>query len=108
MTDTKICTTCGQEKPLNEFRNYPRDTTARYPYCLECQTIETRRKYLVSKIENRTNTLEEELELVQIEDLYKLRLDKGLKTLGTRSKHKSVRHLVDKQAEFLKTVNERK
>lgn len=99
--DTKACTTCGQEKPLEEFRRYPGETGKRYPYCLECQSIETRRKYLELKKTKKTIIMEEEIELQKINELYMLRVEKGLRTLGSRVKHKSVKRIVDKQIEDL-------
>lgn len=105
MIETKVCTTCGQEKSPEEFRRYPGNSPRRYPYCLECQSIETRRRYLVGKVKSRTNTVEEGVELEQIEDLYRLRLEKGLKTLGARSgKSSTVRHLVDQQRLRLENI----
>lgn len=90
--ETKICTMCGIEKSVDQFREYPRE--GRYPYCLECQSIETRRRYLAQKT---VISLEEEEELQQINRLYELRVAKGLRTFGDKSRNKSARSLVDKQ-----------
>jgi hypothetical protein len=87
---------CGGTKPLEEFRKYPNGKS--YPYCLECQTIETRRRYLVSKNVRTDEELEEEK---AINELYEKRLEKGLKTFGGKSRTGSVKAIVDKQMKDL-------
>ena len=97
--ETKKCTMCGKEKILTEFRKYPGETTKRYPYCLECQQIETRRRYLEDKLRRGVILTEEECELQRIHQLYELRLVKGLRTFGMRTMREdaSVKILVDQQ-----------
>lgn len=99
---TKKCTMCGVDKPHDQFRKYPNGK--RYPYCLDCQTIETRRRYL-EQIEAGQG-LSEELhdELDSIRQLYEARLKVGLNTFGTRQP-KSARELVSKQMEQLRKDN---
>lgn len=92
----KNCSMCGGEKPLEEFRKYPNGKS--YPYCLECQTIETRRRYLARKSELSED---ESMELQDIEKLYDKRLEKGLKTFGGKPRAGSVRAIVDKQMKSL-------
>ena len=94
--ETKRCTMCGKDKKMAEFRKYPGETTRRYPYCLECQQIETRRRYLESKLKCGTIMTEEEYELERINRLYELRLVKGLRTFGMRA-DTSVKIIVDQQ-----------
>lgn len=94
---TKTCTMCGGEKSLEEFRKYPGDTDKRYPYCLECQRIEQRRRYLTGMEQYPGLSVEQQNELDKIRELYKLREAKGLKTFGKRSKERPVTDLVDKQ-----------
>lgn len=96
----KSCSMCGGEKSLEEFRKYPNGKS--YPYCLECQTIETRRRYLL-KLENGYQGLSQEsqAELDSINKLYDKRLEKGLKTFGGKSRAVSVRAIVDKQMKSL-------
>lgn len=97
---TKKCTMCGQEKLQEDFRQYPNGK--RYPYCLECQTIETRRRYLESIEATQGLSNEHQDELDAIRHLYETRIANGLKTFGMRSKNTSVRDLVDRQMEVLK------
>lgn len=92
----KNCSMCGGEKSLEEFRKYPNGKS--YPYCLECQTIETRRRYLAGKSELNED---ESLELQDIEKLYDKRLERGLKTFGSKSRAGSARAIVDKQMKSL-------
>lgn len=104
MSETKTCTMCGKEKTIEDFRKYPGKNDKRYPYCLECQSIETRRRYLVSKRANKTISMEEECELQSIQDLYALRLEKGYKTFGSREHMHTTRHIVDRQMEDLRRL----
>lgn len=94
----KMCSMCGSEKSQEEFRKYPNGKS--YPYCLECQTIETRRRYLMSKTVRTDEEMEEEK---AINELYKKRLEKGLKTFGGKSRTGSVKSIVDKQMKDLTT-----
>lgn len=94
----KVCTMCGVEKSVDQFREYPRE--GRYPYCLDCQSIETRRRYLTQK---SVISLDEEEELQQINKLYEMRLAKGLRTFGDRSR-KSAKSIVDKQLALLEEM----
>lgn len=75
---TKVCTMCGDEKPLDEFRPYPKGDK-RYPYCLECQAIENRRRYLVGK---STLDIDQQIELDVINELYDKRIENGLDTFN--------------------------
>lgn len=95
----KKCSMCGGEKSLEEFRKYPNGK--RYPYCLECQTIETRRRYLESIESKQGLSDEHQSELEAIRMLYKARLDKGLHTFGSKPRTGSVKDLVDKQMKTL-------
>lgn len=99
MTDVKKCSMCGGEKSLEEFRTYPNGS--RYPYCLECQTIETRRKYLEKLDAGQGLSVEHQEELNAIRELYELRVAKGLKTFGGRPKAGTVLPLVSKQKKSL-------
>ena len=96
---TKKCTMCGQEKLQEDFRQYPNGK--RYPYCLECQSIETRRRYLEQIEEAQGLTDEQQDELNAIRALYEARIEAGLKTFGTRQT-KSVKDIVATQMKALR------
>ena len=96
---TKKCTMCGQEKLQEDFRQYPNGK--RYPYCLECQSIETRRRYLEQIEEAQGLTDEQQDELNAIRALYEARSEAGLKTFGTRQT-KSVKDIVATQMKALR------
>ena len=95
----KSCSMCGGAKPLEEFRKYPNGN--RYPYCLECQTIETRRRYLLSLEGGSNFTREHGDELDAIRELYELRVAKGLKTFGRKPRVGSVLQMVSEQKKSL-------
>ena len=92
----KTCTMCGVEKAQEEFRKYPNGR--RYPYCLECQSIETRRRYLAG-LKCLTDAQEDELN--QINKLYEMRLAKGLKTFGGKPRAGSMSEIIAKQMKSL-------
>ena len=88
----KRCTSCGIERPVDNFRPYYNRSTGRYPYCKECERIETRRKYL-SQIDCNE---QQKIELSKIEQLYDLRQAAGLRVPSRkRQKQSSVESLVD-------------
>lgn len=79
---TSRCNMCGQEKGVDQFRQYKSGKL--WPYCKECQAIEVRRKYLEFKVKNKTIIPDEVDELVLINRLYNKRVEKGLNTFGKR------------------------
>lgn len=92
----KICSRCGTEQPLSNFRQYyNRGANAgTYKFCKECERIETRRKYLVGRGDAVTQAQKEEL--ASIHRLYDLRASKGLDVPGRiRHKPSTVKSLVD-------------
>ena len=82
-TTTKICTMCGEEKPMEEYRQYPHNKNKRYPYCNDCQAIENRRRYIEQLAEPTPEQLDE---LALINQLYDKRIEKGLKTFNRQKK----------------------
>lgn len=90
----KRCTSCGVDKPIDEFRTYYNRQKGHYPYCKECERIEGRRKYLTK---NKEKLSEDQLvELNKIEQLYDKREDAGLSVPSRkRNKNASVMQLVD-------------
>ena len=36
MTETKVCSKCGEEKPINEFHLSGKTAFHRIPYCRNC------------------------------------------------------------------------
>lgn len=99
--ETKVCRFCGEEKSVDDFRNYYDGRKGKYSYCLECERIETRRKYLKRKGDKCTP--EQLQEIKSIERLYEARLAKGLSVPGHASRHKqSVADLVQQQLNSLK------
>lgn len=95
----KTCTMCGGEKSLEEFRKY--QNGKRYPYCLECQTIETRRRYLLTLETKQGLSRDQQDELAAIRQLYEMRLKAGLKTFGGKPRVGSVSDIVDRQMKDL-------
>lgn len=64
--ETKVCTRCGKEKPIDEFYKVKyKGQEAKYTYgtCKVCSNIEQRRRYLMQT--DPTNPL-----LAKIEQLY--------------------------------------
>ena len=96
---TKICAYCGEEKPIEAFRNYYNCKTGTYTYCRSCEKIETRRKYLKRKGENITPVQQEELD--KIEQLYSLRVANGLAAPGRKRAVNTVSKLLDEQLAML-------
>ena len=98
---------CGEERYIDEFRtqvrrNYKNEcrSTYRRPYCKACEAIECRRRYLVDMT---SPSPEHEQELNQINELYELRLAKGLKTFDTNRRNKpTIATEVSKQLEALR------
>lgn len=73
--DTKLCRSCGVDKPIDCFRQYYGTQKGRYTYCKECESIESRRKYLTRKT---ALTESERQDLANIQELYSLRVARGL------------------------------
>ena len=90
----KRCTSCGVDKPIEEFRTYYNRQKGHYPYCKECERIEGRRKYLSR---NKEKLNEDQLvELNKIETLYDKRQAAGLSVPSRkRNNNTSVAKLVD-------------
>lgn len=90
------CTMCGVQKPEDEFRLYPSGKRRR-PFCKECESIETRRRYLerLRGDDKLTDCMADELK--QINDLYDQRIAAGLNTFGKRRKKAKSSDYVTKQ-----------
>lgn len=78
--DTKTCSRCGVDKPLDNFRSYYGGRKGTYKYCKECERIESRRRYLVGL--GGKATLEQAKTLAAIERLYDIRAERGLDVPG--------------------------
>ncbi len=76
----KVCSRCGKELPLDNFRKYYNGGDSYYTYCKDCEAIEARRKYLVGRSDAATPEQLDELQKIQ--KLYELRAAKGLKVPG--------------------------
>lgn len=96
--ETKVCSTCGQEKLVDSFRKYYSGRDGRYSYCKECEKIEQRRKYL-SKKQTVELSPAERSELEAINILYAKREAAGLKRLGNIRGKVSVTDIVAKHLE---------
>ena len=93
---TKTCSRCGKVKPVEQFRKYHNgDKTFRH--CLDCERIELRRRYIVSRGDAATD--EQLHELYKINALYEARFKAGLSVPGRirASGNGSVLDLVDEQ-----------
>lgn len=103
----KICSRCGTEQPLSNFRRYYNrgENAGTYKFCKECERIETRRKYLVGRGDAATQTQKEEL--ASIRKLYDLRESKGLDVPGRiRRRPSAVKSIVDARLNEEDTANE--
>lgn len=93
----KTCSRCGIERPLEDFRTYYNaGSTSQYKYCKECESIESRRKYLVGKHKKNALTVEQLNELQSIEQLYAIRGAKGLDVPGKSRSRNATASLVAK------------
>ena len=97
--DTKVCKWCGQEKSVDNFRDYYEGRKGKYTYCKECERIETRRKYLKRRGDKCTQEQLDELD--SIEKLYDAREAKGLSVPG-RNVKKTVADIVQQQLNSIK------
>lgn len=99
----QTCKRCGEAKPLSQFRKYYGNRKGHYTYCLECERIETRRKYLAGK---STLTTEELNELETIEKLYDARAKHGLNSPNRRSGKSKVQTIVEQQLAKMVSADE--
>ena len=81
--ETKVCKRCGREQSVDQFRLYYGGRKGYYSFCLTCEKIEQRRKYLVAKQDDLAPCEAEELR--KINELYERRRGAGLKVPGTRT-----------------------
>lgn len=88
------CNRCGAVKPLSEFRPYYGNRKGHYKHCLECEKIETRRKYLSSK---KSLTPNEQHELDAIHKLYAMQMERGLKSPCLRSSATNILDVVEQR-----------
>lgn len=97
------CKRCGEAKPLPQFRKYYGNRKGHYTYCLECERIETRRKYLAGK---KLLTPDELYELQTIENLYDARAKRGLSVPNRRPNKSKVQTIVEQQLAKMVVTNE--
>ena len=94
----KICSMCGREQSVDNFRKYKSGKP--YTYCKDCEAIEIRRRYLEHKGAGCSS--DEADELVRINHLYQMRVNSGLNTFGTRKRSSSTcMDLVNEQLKSL-------
>lgn len=96
----QTCKRCGAVKPLSQFRKYYGNRKGHYTYCLECERLETRRKYLSNK---ELLTPDELYELQAIQNLYDARERKGLQSPHKRTDKPSVLSIVEQHLEEIST-----
>lgn len=76
MVATKRCKQCGSTKSLDNFRQYYNGGNSHYNVCLECESINSRLKYL----EKKSNlSVDETAEVDMIYQLYEVQRSRGLK-----------------------------
>lgn len=75
MDDFKQCKQCGKMLPTSMFRKYYGGRKGSYKYCLTCEKINNREKYLMKKA---TFTAEETEELDMIHKLWQIQRMNGL------------------------------
>lgn len=91
------CKQCGTEKLKQDFRLYYNQSGKRYTICLDCERINSRRKYLLKK---SGRTVSEQAELDDIHKLYDLQRAAGLKPPSSRTGHST---LSDQMQQFSTT-----
>lgn len=71
MEDTKICTKCGEEKPLSQYYWYKKGQRP-YPHCIPCNAEITRRKRMkygytnmAQRLTNKPNTWKDENQRIE-------------------------------------------
>lgn len=74
--ETKQCRQCGEVKPIDQFRKYYEGRGGHYTYCLDCERINTRCKYLTRK---KALKPEEQTELNVINELLEAQRAAGFK-----------------------------
>lgn len=57
----KTCKQCGVTKPIAQFRPYYGQRKGTYTMCLDCESVNSREKYLTKKAENRSAEESDEL-----------------------------------------------
>lgn len=96
--ETKVCTHCGELRPLSMFRAYYGKRKGHYRYCRMCERLLMRYKYLTGK--GDAVTQEESEELAKLKKLYEYRHAAGLETPGKgRNIHGATAAIVDKLLE---------
>lgn len=82
--EVRVCRSCGVEKSIEEFRHYYGGRKGHFRLCKQCESIDTRRKYLMRK---GSLTTAEQQDLNNILELYSRRAAKGLRppTHGTKN-----------------------
>jgi hypothetical protein len=76
---TKTCKQCGESKPIEQFRKYYGGRKGNYNTCKVCEKINSREKYLVSKLNEGTITIPETDELNKIYKLWEYQASLGLR-----------------------------
>lgn len=78
--ETKICSRCGETRPISMFRKYygerKGEQRSTYKFCKVCESIEARRKYIVGLGERASEDQQRELD--DILKLYECRKALGL------------------------------
>lgn len=81
--NAKTCKQCGELKPLSQYRRYYGNRKGYYTSCKQCESINSRYKYLKAKHASNGGvgysfSLEELKEMTAIEELYKAQRLAGL------------------------------
>ena len=98
MEDFKQCKQCGKMLPISSFRKYYGGRKGTYKYCLTCERINNREKYLMKKA---TFTAEETEELEMIHKLWHIQRMNGLQPPhDNRNKASVADRVVDLLADY--------
>jgi hypothetical protein len=79
MPVTKVCKQCGAMKPLDQFRKYYGGRKGTYKVCITCERLNSREKYLASKIACNRATEVEKKELTTIHQIWDDQATLGLR-----------------------------
>lgn len=100
----KCCKQCGEAKLQSAYRTYYNGGTSHYKVCMDCEKINSRRKYLERKA---TRTTDEQDELLLIYQLYDAQRERGLAPPRQGKHEKGVIDLVAAQhSKLLKDCDE--
>jgi hypothetical protein len=102
--DVKTCKQCGEIKPITQFRKYYGGRKGTYTRCMQCERINSREKYLSSKVDMRNN--DEDIELAKIHRLYEYQRSIGLQPPTKQERRKALTADLDNMLDKYKSMSD--